>query len=141
MSAISPAPVRLFLNLRDSVDKKVVEATAGSFGYDQVFTMGSTKAGDGSLLYAAEANTYNGPWTVPDDMQKFSGLLRYSQGTATDGSASGDGLFERLEHYRTKTRCGRSRPGKSVFTARSTQRMAVTPSRYSLSARDGAVRC
>jgi outer membrane receptor protein involved in Fe transport len=75
----------LFLNLRDSVEKKVVEATVGSFGYDRVFTMGSTKAGDGSLLYAAEANTYNGPWTVPDDMQKFSGLLRYSQGTATDG--------------------------------------------------------
>ena len=75
----------LFINLRDSVDKKIVEATVGSFDYARVFTMGSTTLGGRSLLYAGEANYYNGPWTVPDDMQKFSGLLRYSQGTATDG--------------------------------------------------------
>jgi hypothetical protein len=75
----------LFVSLRDSVEKNVVEATTGSFGYEQLFTMGSTKLGGGSLLYAGEVNTYNGPWTTPDDMRKLSGLLRYSQGTATDG--------------------------------------------------------
>ncbi len=75
----------LFINLRDSVDKNIVEATTGSFGYEQLFTMGSTKLGGGSLLYAGEVNTYNGPWATPDDMRKLSGLLRYSQGTATDG--------------------------------------------------------
>ena len=37
------------------------------------------------LLYAGEFTGYDGPWTNPDDMKKFSGLLRYSQGTATDG--------------------------------------------------------
>jgi outer membrane receptor protein involved in Fe transport len=75
----------LFINLRDSVDKNVVEATTGSFGYERAFTMGSTRLGEGSLLYAGEVNTYNGPWATPDDMRKLSGLLRYSQGTATDG--------------------------------------------------------
>ena len=75
----------LFINLRDSVDKNIVEATTGSFGYEQLFTMGSTELGGGSLLYAGEVNTYNGPWTTPDDMRKLSGLLRYSQGTATNG--------------------------------------------------------
>ena len=75
----------LFINLRDSVDKKIVEATVGSFDYEREFTMGSVKLGGGSLLYAGEANYYNGPWTTPDHMEKFSGLLRYSQGTATDG--------------------------------------------------------
>jgi hypothetical protein len=75
----------LFVNLRDSVDKKIVEATVGSFDYQRYFTMGSVKLGGGSLLYAGEVNTYNGPWTTPDDMRKLSGLLRYSQGTATDG--------------------------------------------------------
>jgi outer membrane receptor protein involved in Fe transport len=75
----------LFINLRDSVDKKIVEATVGSFDYQRYFTMGSVKLGGGSLLYAGEVNTYNGPWTTPDDMRKLSGLLRYSQGTATDG--------------------------------------------------------
>ena len=75
----------LFINLRDSVDKNIVEATTGSFDYERLFTMGSTKLGDGSLLYAGEVNTYNGPWTTPDDMRKLSGELRYSQGTATNG--------------------------------------------------------
>ncbi len=75
----------LFLNLRDSVDKNIVSASVGSFDYQRYFTMGSTKLGGGSLLYAGETNFYDGPWATPDDMRKFSGLLRYSQGTATDG--------------------------------------------------------
>ena len=75
----------LFINLRDSVNQNVVEATTGSFGYERLFTMGSTKLSAGSLLYAGEVNTYNGPWATPDDMHKLSGLLRYSQGTPTDG--------------------------------------------------------
>src|SRR6202012_3386359 len=75
----------LFLNLRDSVDKNIVSVTAGSFNYQRYFTMGSAKLGGGSLLYAGETNLYDGPWATPDDMKKFSGLLRYSQGTPTDG--------------------------------------------------------
>jgi outer membrane receptor protein involved in Fe transport len=75
----------LFINLRDSVDKNLVEATYGSFDYMRLFGMGSTKLDGGNLLYAAEVNTYNGPWVTLDDMRKFNGLLRYSQGTATDG--------------------------------------------------------
>jgi hypothetical protein len=75
----------LFINLRDSVDKKIVEETYGSFDYERLFTMGSTKLGGGNLLYAGEVNTYDGPWDTPDHMHKLSGLLRYSQGTATDG--------------------------------------------------------
>ena len=47
--------------------------------------MGSAKMGDGTLLLAGEAGTYNGPWVNPDDMRKINGLMRYSQGTATDG--------------------------------------------------------
>jgi len=75
----------LFLNLRDSVPKNIVSVTAGSFDYERYFGMGSTKLGGGSLLYAGETNFYNGPWDTPDHMRKFSGLMRYSQGTATDG--------------------------------------------------------
>jgi hypothetical protein len=47
--------------------------------------MGSTKLGSGSLLYAGAFNTNNGPWTNPDNVRLFTGLARYSQGTATDG--------------------------------------------------------
>jgi hypothetical protein len=75
----------LFINLKDSVEKTIAETTLGSFGYQRYFTMGSTKLGGGSLLYAGEMNFYNGPWDTPDHMKKFSGLARFSQGTATDG--------------------------------------------------------
>ena len=75
----------LFVNLKDSVDKNIAAVTLGSFGYLRYFTLGSTKLGGGSLLYAGETNFYDGPWATPDNMKKFSGLLRYSQGTATDG--------------------------------------------------------
>lgn len=47
--------------------------------------MGSVKIGDGTLLYAGETGAYNGPWVNPDDMRKINGLLRYTEGTASDG--------------------------------------------------------
>ena len=69
----------------DSIDKTVLQTTIGSFGYERVFGMTSAKAGGGTLLFAGETGFYNGPWVNPDDMQKFNGILRYSQGTAQDG--------------------------------------------------------
>jgi opacity protein-like surface antigen/outer membrane receptor protein involved in Fe transport len=75
----------LNISLRDSVERNIQSVTVGSFGYDRLLSLGSTKLGGGSLLYAGDFNTYNGPWSTPDDVRKFSGLLRYSQGTATDG--------------------------------------------------------
>lgn len=75
----------LHIGLVDRVDKNIAQMTLGSFGYQRYFGMGSTKVGPGNLLIAGEFGAYNGPWTNPDDMRKFSGLARYTQGTATDG--------------------------------------------------------
>ncbi len=75
----------LRIGLTDTVGKTIAQITAGSFGYQRMFGMGSSKVGDGTLLIAGEAGTYNGPWANPDDMRKLNGLLRYSQGTASDG--------------------------------------------------------
>src|SRR5262249_22499123 len=47
--------------------------------------MSSAKLGAGNLLVATEVATYNGPWVNPDEMRKLNGMIRYSQGTATDG--------------------------------------------------------
>ena len=79
-------PATCIFSLRDSVDHKHRQSvTVGSFGYDRFLTLGSTKLGGGSLLYAGEFKTYDGPWVTGEDVRKFSGLLRYSQGTATNG--------------------------------------------------------
>ena len=75
----------LHISLRDRVDQNIVSATVGSFGYDRFLSLGSTQLGDGWLLYAGEFNTYDGAWVTAEDVRKFSGLLRYSQGTPTNG--------------------------------------------------------
>ena len=75
----------LNISLRDSVGQNIQSVTAGSFGYTRLLSYGSVKVGGGSLLYAGEFNTENGPWDTAEDLRKFSGLLRFSQGTATDG--------------------------------------------------------
>ncbi|WP_316232663.1 TonB-dependent receptor [Bradyrhizobium sp. SZCCHNPS2010] len=73
------------IGLIDSVPKAIAQVTAGSFDYRRFFGMDSTRVGNGNLLIAGEAAHYDGPWTTPDDMQKLSSLVRYTQGTATDG--------------------------------------------------------
>ncbi|WP_247782246.1 TonB-dependent receptor [Bradyrhizobium sp. 170] len=65
--------------------KNIVETTNGSFGYHRGLAAGSTAVGAGTLLAAVEGVKYNGPWDVPDNVRKLNGVLRYSQGTATDG--------------------------------------------------------
>jgi hypothetical protein len=75
----------LHIGLIDSAKANIAQVTIGSFGYERLFAMNSTKVGDGNFLAATEVATYNGPWVNPDDMRKLNGLLRYSQGTALDG--------------------------------------------------------
>ncbi|MGY4425972.1 hypothetical protein ACVWY2_008421 [Bradyrhizobium sp. JR6.1] len=65
--------------------KNIAEMTFGSFGYQRAVAAGSTAVGQGTLLAAIEANKYNGPWDVPDNVRKLNGVMRYSQGTVTDG--------------------------------------------------------
>lgn len=65
--------------------RRLGQVTVGSFGYRRMLGMDSAKLGDGTLLVAGEIGTYNGPWDNPDNVRKLNGLVRYSQGTATDG--------------------------------------------------------
>nr|WP_245303471.1 TonB-dependent receptor [Pseudorhodoplanes sinuspersici] len=65
--------------------KNFVGATYGSFGYQRGLAIGSTPLGDGTLLSALEVHGYDGPWDVPDKVHKINGVVRYSQGTISDG--------------------------------------------------------
>jgi hypothetical protein len=65
--------------------KNIAELTFGSFGYRRALAAGSTAVGAGTLLAAFEGVRNDGPWDVPDNVRKLNGVLRYSQGTATDG--------------------------------------------------------
>ncbi len=73
------------INYLNRLPKNLAQVTVGSFGYQRALAAGSTAVGEGTLLGAIVANKYDGPWDVPDDVRKVSGVLRYSQGTLTDG--------------------------------------------------------
>ncbi|MDE5458453.1 TonB-dependent receptor [Bradyrhizobium sp. CSA112] len=65
--------------------KNTAELTFGSFGYRRALAAASKSVGVGTLLTAFEGVGYSGPWDAPDNVRKLNGVLRYSQGTATDG--------------------------------------------------------
>lgn len=73
------------IHLLDSVQRTMASITSGSFGYNRMFGVTSQKLGEGTLLVAAEAQAYNGPWEQPDKLRKLNGVVRYSQGTVDDG--------------------------------------------------------
>ena len=67
----------------NKLPKNLAEITFGSFGYGA----GSPRHNGGRRGHAARrdrGHQYNGPWDVPDDVRKINGVLRYSQGTATE---------------------------------------------------------
>lgn len=77
----------LTIDYINRLPKNILETTNGTFGYHRALAAGSTAVGAGTLLAAVEGVKYNGPWDVPDNIRKLNGVLRYSQGTATDGFA------------------------------------------------------
>ena len=69
----------------DRLESNVVQGTGGSFGYWRALAAGTTQMGSGWLTGAAELVFYNGPWDIPDNLRKFNGFLRYSEGTPGNG--------------------------------------------------------
>ena len=56
----------------------------------------STKAAGGDLLAGGEIKGYDGPWEVPQDIRKLSGLLRYERA----GESSNFSLLAMAYHNR-----------------------------------------
>ena len=75
----------LAIDYINRLPKNILETTNGTFGYHRGLAAGSTAVGAGTLLAAIEGVKYNGPWDGPDNIRKINGVMRYSQGTATDG--------------------------------------------------------
>jgi hypothetical protein len=73
------------IDYMNRLPKNILETTNGTFGYHRGLAAGSTSVGAGTLLAAVEGVKYNGPWDVSDNVRKLNGVLRYSQGTVTDG--------------------------------------------------------
>ena len=57
----------------------------GQNGFRRTLLADSPKFGNGNLLYALELFHNDGPFVHPDNYRKANGVLRYSEGTETDG--------------------------------------------------------
>lgn len=84
-SSVGVARINLLDSLRGAGPASLAKVTAGSFGYWRGLGITSQPVGDGNLLIAGEVNTYNGPWSNPDDLRKLNAVIRYSQGTVENG--------------------------------------------------------
>jgi hypothetical protein len=75
------------IQYRTKLDQNFASLTVGAFDYRRVLLAGSTQLADSgpSLLGAVETENYNGPWTLPEDLHKFNGLLRLSGGSRASG--------------------------------------------------------
>ena len=71
--------------LADKLPQGQASMSVGQHGYVRGVVADSFGAGPGTLLYGLEVNRNNGPWDVPEHVRKYSGVLRYSQGTPDDG--------------------------------------------------------
>jgi TonB dependent receptor-like, beta-barrel/TonB-dependent Receptor Plug Domain len=72
------------LNYLNALDDQIA-LTAGTLGFQRLFTAGSSRLGEGRLLGALELQHYDGPWDHPDDQRKINAVLRYSGGDEHDG--------------------------------------------------------
>ena len=72
------------IGYRDTIPEQVA-VTAGSYGFQRIFTAGTLAVGGGHLLTAAELQHYDGPFATPDDQRKENLVLRYSEGDEHDG--------------------------------------------------------
>ena len=73
------------VNYANKLDKGVASFSLGANGFTRTLLAASPKLGDGNLLYALELQRSNGPFVVGDNYRKQNGVLRYSQGSESDG--------------------------------------------------------
>jgi hypothetical protein len=73
------------VNYLNVLDAPIARFEGGTYGYGRVFAAASPRAGRGTLLVAGEAMGNDGPWERPDVMRRWNGVVRYSQGSATNG--------------------------------------------------------
>lgn len=60
------------------LERPFATVTGGEHRLARVAAGGSTRLGSGELLVGSEAKAYDGPWELPQELRKLSGLGRYS---------------------------------------------------------------
>src|SRR5690606_8057923 len=67
-------------NVYGRVDRGTAGFDVGEYGLYRGLVVDSVDVGmDGSLFYALDVSTNDGPWDVPEDMKRYSGVLKYTR--------------------------------------------------------------
>lgn len=73
------------LRLTDKLVAGIASLSLGPYAYQRAVLANSMAVANGNLLYGLEVNRNDGPWVNPENVRKYSAVLRYSQGTHDDG--------------------------------------------------------
>lgn len=73
------------IHYKRALERGFADLSAGTFGYRRSLFAGSTAFAGGTLLGALEMMGDNGPWDTPEKLRKVNAILRFAQGTQTDG--------------------------------------------------------
>lgn len=65
-------------HLVNSLSRPFAGVEGGENGLVRFVAAGSTDLGAGHLLIGGEAKAYDGPWEIPQELRKFSGVARYT---------------------------------------------------------------
>ena len=73
------------VNYLNTLSQGIASVGIGQNGYARSLLAASPALGNGNLLYALELFRNDGPFLHPDGYRKINGVLRYSQGTESNG--------------------------------------------------------
>ena len=82
-SGAGAANIRLVRTLPEGI----ANLQLGQFGYARALLADSPAVGPGTLLYAVEYSHYDGPWDLPENANRYNGLVRYVWGRGRDDFA------------------------------------------------------
>lgn len=81
-SAAGSMNVRLF----DELPYGFAKVEVGMYDWYRAVVADSVDVGPGHLLYAVQANGYNGPFAIHENFGRLTGVLRYTMGDAESGA-------------------------------------------------------
>lgn len=73
------------LHYATSLPQSIAKLTFGSYGFQRLLNAGSQALSEGNLLYAIEAQGYDGAWRNDQNLHQLNGMVRYSAGNPEHG--------------------------------------------------------
>jgi hypothetical protein len=73
------------INYFNKLAQPILSVTKGSFNYNRFLAAASPEVAGGNVLAAFEFLREDGPWVIPNDHNKYNGVLRYSRGDSRNG--------------------------------------------------------